>query len=225
MNKINLHSWTLNPDEAAQLQEDLCKYLVLVWDGRVVNTMGGVDVIYVGDIARVAITVMTYPDMVPLVAVTSDMPLLFPYIPGLLAFRVGSAILTACEKLTNMPDVLLVHGHGIAHPRRCGLASHLGLWLEKPTIGVAKSRLYGKHDEAGCQTGNWSKLLDESDSSQIIGATLRSRENAKPIYISPGHLIDIQHSIEFVLASCRGYRLPEPIRWANEVARSGNLTR
>lgn len=107
-------------------------------------------------------------------------------------------------------------GQGIAHPRGIGIAAQMGLWLERPSIGVAKSRLYGRHEPVGIKHGDRAALLDNR--GNIIGAVLRTRERTNPLYVSPGHLIDVKHAIEFVLASCAGYRLPEPTRWAHKVA-------
>jgi deoxyribonuclease V len=140
----------------------------------------------------------------------------FPYIPGLLAFREGPAVLTAWEILLNKPDLIMFDGQGIAHPRGIGIASHMGLWLERPTIGVAKSRLYGRHAEVGPKLSDRADLLDRADN--IIGTVVRTRERTNPLYISPGHLIDVKHAAEFVLACNGGYRLPEPTRWAHKVA-------
>ena len=212
-----LHSWTLEPDEAARVQSALRERLILAWDGRPVNSVGGVDVDLVGDLARAAIVVLSYPDLAPQVAVTADVPLVFPYIPGLLAFREGPAVLAAWEKLPSKPDLLLFDGQGIAHPRGIGIASQMGLWLQTPTAGVAKSRLYGRHAEVGPRFGDWAELRDERDPARVIGQVLRTREKTNPLYISPGHLIDLEHAAEFVLACCRGYRLPEPTRWAHKV--------
>jgi deoxyribonuclease V len=213
---LNLHAWDLSPTEAARIQTDLRKRLVLSWDNRPVTTMGGVDVSIKGESARAAIVVIRYSDLTPLEAVTADMPLVFPYVPGLLAFREGPAVLAAWELLQNEPDMLMFDGQGIAHPRGVGIASHMGLWLERPTIGVAKSRLYGRHGEVGKERGDQTDLLDKS--GNIIGTLLRTREKTNPIYISPGHLIDVKHATKFVLACGAGYRLPEPTRWAHKVA-------
>ncbi len=210
--------WTYTIDEAIHLQESLRQHLVLTWDGRQIDTIGGVDVSYTSSTVRAAITLYSYPELVFLHTVTAEAPQAFPYIAGLLIFRVGPAILAAWQKLPEQPDILLVHGQGIAHPRGIGLASHLGLWFDKPTIGVAKTRLYGIEKEPGSAQGDQSILLDEQDSTKIIGAVVRTRCSAKPVYVSPGHLIDLQHSVEFVLATCRGYRLPEPLRTAHERA-------
>jgi deoxyribonuclease V len=180
------------------------------------------DVRIISEEARVGIAILSYPGMVPLDAVVFEAPLIFPYIPGLLAFRTGSAILVACEKLKLKPDLLMVHGHGTAHPRGFGLASHIGLWLDLPTIGIAKSRLYGNHVAVGYQPGKWSVLQDQLEPSRIIGVALRTCEKTRPIYISPGHLIDLQHSVSFTLACCRGFRLPEPIRAAHKAITGTN---
>jgi deoxyribonuclease V len=213
-----LHPWTLDPAEAARLQERLRQRLALTWDGRPVRTVAGVDVGFPGGRARAAIVVLSYPDLHPLDSVTAEVPLAFPYIPGLLAFREGPAALAAWEKLPREPDLLFFDGQGIAHPRGLGLAAHLGLWLEKPSIGVAKSRLYGSHTEVGPAYGDWSELRDERDPARVIGAALRTREKARPLYVSPGYQIDLAHALEFTLACCRGYRLPEPARWAHKAS-------
>jgi len=212
----NLHAWDLSPEEAARVQTDLRKRLVLQWDNRPVSTIGGVDISIKTETARAAIMVIRYPDLSPLEAVIADAPLVFPYIPGLLAFREGPAVLEAWEKLQNKPDMLMFDGQGIAHPRGIGIASQMGLWLERPTIGVAKSRLYGRHEEVGPNRSDQAALLDRN--GNMIGTVLRSREKTNPLYISPGHLIDVKHATEFVSACIAGYRLPEPTRWAHKIA-------
>ncbi len=218
MSHANLHSWDLPPDEAARVQAVLRQRLVLVWDRRSIGTVGGVDVSLQEDHARAAIVVLRFPDLTPLEGVTADAPLVFPYIPGLLAFREGPAVLAAWELLYTKPDLLMFDGQGIAHPRGIGIASQMGLWLERPTIGVAKSRLYGRHTEPGPNQGDKASLFDERDRQRVIGAVVRTREKTNPLYISPGHLIDVDHSVEFVLRCAAGYRLPEPTRWAHKVA-------
>jgi deoxyribonuclease V len=211
-----LHNWNLTPAEAAQVQKELRERLILAWDERPVRTVGGVDISIQSESARAAIVVLGYPDLEPLEAVTADVPLVFPYIPGLLAFREGPAVLAAWAKLGEKPDLLMFDGQGIAHPRGVGIASQMGLWLERPTIGVAKSRLYGLHGEVGPGRGDRVDLLDKK--ANLIGAVLRTREKTKPLYISPGHLIDVAHAVELVMACCTRYRLPEPTRWAHRVA-------
>jgi len=176
--------------------------------------VAGIDFTYSEAIVQAAISIFRYPALTHQTTVTGQVPEGFPYIPGLLAFRVGPAILKAWERLKLTPDLILIHGHGTAHPRSLGLASHVGLWLNLPTIGVAKTRLYGNHAEVGHQVGDWSELWDEKKPRHPIGAALRTQLDAKPIYVSPGHLIDLQHSIEFVLACCRNTRMPAPLRLA-----------
>lgn len=215
MNTI-LHTWDLSLSEAARLQKEMRERLVLKWDGRPVALIGGVDVSIKTEAARAAIVVIRFPDLTPVEGVTADAPLVFPYVPGLLAFREGPAVLAAWEMLQNQPDLLMFDGQGIAHPRGVGIASHMGLWLDRPTVGVAKSRLYGRHGEVGLQRGDRADLTDKK--GNVIGTVLRTRERTNPLFISPGHLIDVHHATEFVLACLSGYRLPEPTRWAHKVA-------
>jgi deoxyribonuclease V len=155
--------------------------------------------------------------------VTADAPLVFPYIPGLLAFREGPAVLAAWEKVQHKPDVVMFDGQGIAHPRGIGIAAQMGLWIERPTIGVAKSRLYGRHDPVGPRRGDRVVLHDEHDPTRMIGAVLRTREGTNPLYISPGHLIDVTHAVDLVLRCVTHFRLPEPTRWAHKFAAGERL--
>lgn len=198
------------------LQAEMRERLILHWDDRPVNTIGGVDVSIKDEFTRAAIVILRYPDLTPLESSVEDAPLVFPYIPGLLSFREGPAILAAWSKLQTKPDLLMFDGQGIAHPRGIGIASHMGLWLERPTIGVAKSRLFGLHSEVGPKRGDRADLLDKN--KNLIGTVLRSREKTNVLYISPGHLIDVGHATQFVLQCMTGYRLPEPTRWAHKVA-------
>ena len=139
----------------------------------------------------------------------------FPYVPGLLSYREIPMLLKAWEKLKSKPDVLVVDGIGIAHPRRLGIASHLGLMLDMPTIGCAKSVLTGVYEEPGLEAGSISYLHDKNDQSDIIGAAVRTKKNVKPIFVSPGHRITLEESIQLLLSCVRGYRLPEPTRFAH----------
>ena len=211
-----LHNWNLTPQEAIRIQKELREGLVLTWDERPITTLAGVDVSIKTEFARAAIVVLKFPELTPLEAAVEDAPLVFPYIPGLLAFREGPAVLAAWQKLRTKPDLLMFDGQGIAHPRGMGIASLMGLWLERPTIGVAKSRLYGLHSEVGPGRGDRVDLLDKN--TNIIGAVLRTREKTNPLYISPGHLIDVKHATQFVISCLAGYRLPESTRWAHNVA-------
>ena len=213
---IKLHSWNLTPKEAALVQKGLRERLILKWDDRPVATVAGVDISIKTETARAALVVLRYPELTPVEAVLADAPLVFPYIPGLLSFREGPAVLAAWAKLKHKPDVLMFDGQGIAHPRGVGIAAQMGLWLERPTIGVAKSRLYGLHAEVGPERGARTDLLDKN--TNVIGAVLRTRERTKPLYVSPGHFMDVEHAVSFVMACCTTYRLPETTRWAHKVA-------
>ncbi len=213
---VKLHNWDLTPQEAARVQKELQERLVLAWDDRPITTIGGVDVSVKTETVRAAIVVLSYPGLTPLEAAVADAPLVFPYIPGLLSFREGPAVLLAWSKLQQKPDLLMFDGQGIAHPRGIGIAAQMGLWLERPTIGVAKSRLYGRHEEVGPKRGDRADLVDKT--GNLIGTVLRTREKTNPLYVSPGHLMDVEHATQFVLDCCTGYRLPEPTRWAHKVA-------
>jgi len=213
-----LHGWNVTPKEAVCLQESLAGRIDLTWDGRSVSIVAGVDVSVKEGLSRAAIVLLTFPDLAPLESTVAEAPTPFPYVPGLLTFREGPVVLDAWANLKQTPDVVLFDGQGIAHPRRTGLAAHLGLWLGVPTLGCAKSRLYGKHSKPGRHKGDVTELWDERDQSLVIGAVLRTRENVKPLFVSPGHRIDIDTATALTLRCCDRYRLPEPTRWAHKVA-------
>jgi len=183
-----------------------------------VSTIAGVDVKVQGERIRAAIAMMSYPDLERIRATIAEARASFPYVPGLRAFREGPAILAAWDHLEAQPDLLLFHGHGIAHPRGCGLASHLGLWLDRPSIGVAMTRLWGQHAAPGTRRGDCAELLDEQDPARVIGAVVRTQDGIRPLYVSAGHRIDLPGAISFVLACCVGSRIPAPLRWARQVA-------
>ncbi len=207
--------------EAIKLQKELAGEVSRTGNITSPRLIAGVD-ISVNRWAKtgtVAVVVLGYPglEIVEMKVVTDHLE--FPYVPGLLSFREAPLILAACEELTAMPDILMVDGQGIAHPRRIGLASHLGLFLDIPTVGCAKSRLCGGHDEPGNEAGSYTELMDNGE---VIGAVLRTRTNVKPVYVSIGHKIDLPTAVRLVLGCCRGYRLPEPTRLAHQAA-GGNL--
>jgi deoxyribonuclease V len=165
--------------------------------------------------AKAAVVVLDYPDLTPVDQSTAEQPVQFPYIPGLLAFREGPVVLEALEKLVTEPDLLIFDAQGLAHPRRMGLATHIGLIIDRSSIGCAKSRLCGTHHEPGPERGAYTHLRD---GNEIIGAVVRSRSQVQPVYVSVGHKIDLETAINYVLNCCRGYRLPETTRWAHRVA-------
>ncbi|RKY60007.1 MAG: deoxyribonuclease V [Candidatus Latescibacterota bacterium] len=213
------HSWDLSPDEAVRLQRELADEVVTEGDPGDVGKVGGVDVGVKGERARAAVVVLSFPELELLDWAVAEGKVDFPYIPGLLSFRECPIVLRAFEELSTEPEVVIVDGQGIAHPRRLGIASHLGLFIGVPTVGCAKSRLWGRHGEPGAEAGSYSYLYDRGE---VIGAVVRTRDKVKPVYVSPGHLIGLGPAIRLILATCRGYRLPEPIRWAHRVAGGTN---
>lgn len=170
-------------------------------------------------IARAAVVVLSYPDLDIVEVIDCESELTFPYIPGLLSFREAPIIIDLFEKLSHRPELLIVDGQGIAHPRRFGIASHLGLWLDIPTIGCAKSRLCGEHAAVGEEAGSSVELIHDG---QVIGTVLRSRTGSNPLYISAGHKISLENAVWWIRTCTRGYRLPEPSRLAH-LAAGGNL--
>ena len=221
MNSKNLHSWDLTPAQAIALQKDLAGDVVTSGEVHSVRLVGGADISVPRDsrTARAALVVLSYPELEIVEVETSVAELAFPYIPGLLSFREAPLVLELFEKLRHKPDLLFVDGQGIAHPRRLGIASHLGLWLDMPTIGCAKSCLCGKHDEVGHEAGSAAALIHEDE---VVGTVLRTHAGSRPLYISVGHKISLEESVRWTLACTRGYRLPEPSRLAH-LAAGGNL--
>lgn len=220
MHIIKRHGWTADTSEAIKIQRTLVNKLSRTGKITKVNLVAGVDISVdrTSGMGTAAIVVLSYPVLDVVEIQTSTGRIKFPYIPGLLSFREIPLLIPAFEKLENVPDIVIVDGQGIAHPRRIGIACHLGLFLNIPTIGCAKSRLIGTYNEPGIKPGNWSVLLDNND---VIGAVLRTKEGVKPVYVSPGHMIDLMSCVDWVMACCRGYRLPEPIRLAHYVAGGG----
>lgn len=217
------HRWDLSVEEARALQPQLAEKVVArtALDPSVVQTVAGVDVSFREDIARAAIVVLSYPGLELLDYVLGEATITFPYVPGLLTFREGPSVLDALEKLAVWPDLFMFDGHGVAHPRRIGLAAHMGVILDQPSIGCAKSRLTGTHDEPGNAPGDWVPLYD---GDEIIGAVVRSRAKVKSLYVSVGHRVDLPTAIHFVLQCTRGYRLPETTRYAHKAASGTSLS-
>ena len=212
-----MHSWNLSPIEAIALQQGLRTRLILSNQLGRVRRVAGVDVGFEasGTITRAAVAVLRYPELEVLETAIARRPTEFPYIPGLLSFRELPAVLDALEQLREPPDLLLCDGQGIAHPRRFGIASHLGLLVDIPSIGVAKTRLCGTHDALPDQRGAWTPLRVNDE---VIGAVLRTRSRVKPLYISPGHRISLETAMAYVMACCTRYRLPETTRHAHRLA-------
>jgi deoxyribonuclease V len=210
-----LHSWDLSAQAAVALQKELAGQVSLCDDlPTPVERVAGADVSYrrSGRQLHAAVVVLDYGSMAVLETATASGEVAFPYIPGLLSFRELPFLLQAFQKLETVPHAILADGQGIAHPRRLGLASHLGLWLDLPTIGCAKSRLCGEHEEPGLKRGDWTPLCVDGG---ILGRVVRTKDNVRPLYLSPGHKIDLQSATDIVVHCCRGYRLPEPTRHAH----------
>jgi deoxyribonuclease V len=212
MKANKLHEWRISPGQAVKVQRELAK-LVKVQDlDSKIDTVCGVDVGFKDNKAYAAAVVLRFPVMKILEQAFIISDTLMPYIPGLLSFREIPALIPVLEKLTIKPDVIIADGQGLAHPRRLGLASHLGLVFDLPSIGCAKSRLTGKACEPENRKGAFT-LLHEGE--EVIGAVVRTKENTKPLYISIGHKICLDTAVRVVLDCCAGYRLPEPTRKAH----------
>jgi deoxyribonuclease V len=212
------HPWNVTPAKAREIQEQL-RSRVSQKNGpelRNIRYVAGVDCSLRDNLATAAVPILRWDTLEQVDLAIVQQPIPFPYVPGLLSFRECPAILAAFEKLTIQPDLIMVDGAGIAHPRRLGIAAHLGLLLDKPTIGCAKSRLIGTHNEPADEAGSY---VDLWDMQELIGAVLRTRDHVNPLYISIGHKIELPTAIDFVLEACRGYRLPEPTRIAHNAAK------
>jgi len=209
--------WPTNLAEARAMQESLRGKVVTVDRFGPVNTVAGVDVGFEknGTVTRAAVVVLEFPGLQPLEQAIARQPTRFPYVPGYLSFREAPAVLAALEQLRAKPDLLLCDGQGLAHPRRFGIACHLGLLTDIPSIGVAKSRLVGTYDEVPEQKGAWRPL---KDGEEVIGAVLRTRTRVSPVYISVGHRICLVSAIDIVLRCTTRYRLPETTRRAHHLA-------
>ena len=213
-----LHDWALTPREAVELQKSLRERVRVAPLRRRVETIAGADISFnkFSPVVYAGLVVLSLPslEVVEEVGVVSETR--FPYVPGLLSFREAPSVLEAWSQLKTEPDAVMFDGQGIAHPRRIGIASHVGLMLDRPTFGCAKSVLVGKYEETAEERGNWSPMIDPKN-GETVGAALRTKTRTNPIYVSPGHLIDIAGAIELTLACDGGYRQPEPTRRAHNL--------
>jgi deoxyribonuclease V len=215
-----LHEWNVSTAEGRALQEKLVYRIRTRALPAKVRLVAGADMAFSRemDLFFGAVVVLSFPELELVECVSSRVRPTFPYVPGLLSFREGPVLLPAFRKLAHTPDVVIFDGHGLAHPRRLGLASHLGLWLGVPSVGCAKSRLVGEHEEPGIRKGRTTKLWDKGEQ---VGLVVRTRDRVRPVFVSPGHLADMDSSTRLVLDCCTKYRLPEPTRLADiEVAQS-----
>ena len=214
-----LHDWNLTIAQAIDLQKHFSGQIDCSSKINKPGLIAGVDVsVNRQNLARAAVVVLNYGGLEVIETVSVEGQTNFPYIPGLLSFREIPLLLKVFEKLKRCPDLIMVDGQGIAHPRNFGLASHLGLILDIPSIGCAKSHLFGDYSEPDNEPGKFSFL--KGHKNEIIGAVLRTKSNVKPLFISIGHKIDLPTSIHWVLQCCKGYRLPEPTRKAHKASRS-----
>jgi deoxyribonuclease V len=206
------------PAEAVALQRRLAQRVVRAGRPRV-RTVCGADTSVRAGVVSAALCVFTFPGLEPVESASARRPVGFPYVPGLLAFRELPALRAAWRRLARAPDLLLVDGHGLAHPRRCGIACHLGLELDRPAIGVGKSLLVGEHRPPSAARGSRARLLHRGE---VVGTVLRTRTAVAPVYVSIGHRIELAEAVRIVLACARRYRLPEPIRAADHLAGAGS---
>jgi deoxyribonuclease V len=210
----NLHPWNVTPIKAKAIQDDLKNKIILENTVTKVDIIAGVDVSYDKNSNELygVIVNLKFNSLEIIEVKKTSSKVTFPYIPGLLSFREAPCILHTFTKLEITPDVIIFDGQGIAHPKRLGIATHLGLWLNKPTIGCAKSKLVGEYKEPGIEKGSFSYLKIDNE---VVGAVVRTRTGVKPVFVSPGFKIDLISSIKIILSCCRKYRLPEPIRQAH----------
>jgi deoxyribonuclease V len=209
-----LHPWNVNPRRAIQIQDALRKKIRLRVPSGSWERIAAADVSYsrTDDRLFAAFLLFSYPDLVLLENASAQGQASFPYVPGLLSFREAPILIRAFRQLKTQPEMILFDGQGIAHPRSMGIAAHLGLIFDLPTIGCAKSRLIGTPAEPPRRLGSHVSLIEKGE---IIGMIVRTRTGVKPVYVSPGHKMDLETSVKIVLSLCRGYRIPEPLRQAH----------
>jgi deoxyribonuclease V len=212
-----LHGFDLSPEEARRLQEGLASRVEVgpALDLEEVRYVAGADVSTQDGMAYATVVVLDFPGLSVVEAQGFEAPLEFPYVPGLLSFREMPSLLGALEKVETAVDILVLDAQGLAHPRRMGLASHVGLFLDVPTVGCAKTVLVGKFEEPGMEKGNTTDMVHRGE---VVGRAVRTRDGVSPVYISVGNGVDLDSSVELVLACCTKYRLPEPTRQAHNAA-------
>jgi deoxyribonuclease V len=214
MNIQALHSWDLTPTEAVALQRQLASRVDTRLPLARCELIAGADVSYnrFSNIIYAGVVVLRMDDLTVVEKRGVVCEVTFPYIPGLLSFRETPVLLKAFAQIESAPDAVILDGHGYSHPRRFGFGCHLGLWLNLPSVGCAKSRLIGTHKEPRRKVGSVTPL---QDGAEIIGQVVRTKTGVKPVFVSVGYKIDLRSAVELVLATCRGYRLPEPTRQAH----------
>ena len=222
MDLKHYHRWNVSVAEARDIQSRLAGLVIPTGYAAGARLIAGSDISGKGrsGATRAAVVVLSYPELKPVDVAVSEGHASFPYVPGLLSFREIPLLAAAFEKLKMTPDLVMVDGQGVAHPRRFGLAAHLGVLLDLPAIGCAKSRLCGEHTGPDEAAGSWSELAHDGE---VIGAVLRTRDGGTPLYVSVGHLIGLDSAVRWVMQCCRGYRLPEPTRLAHLAAGGASI--
>ncbi|MEM9953898.1 MAG: deoxyribonuclease V [Chloroflexota bacterium] len=213
----HLHDWSMPPKEAIALQKQLASQVITnqAIDLETINLIAGVDVSVKNNVSQAAIVVLTYPELVLIETVRYQKPTQYPYIPGLLTFREGPVLEHAFSKLEHKPDVFIFDGMGQIHPRKMGIASHMGLWLDRPTIGCGKTHFIGDYEQPDLEKGSYTRLTYKGEQ---LGVVLRTRAKVKPVYISVGHRATLDSAIKLILAVTPKYKLPHPIRLAHNAA-------
>lgn len=213
-----LHDWNLSPAQAVQLQKQMA-FEVVAYDDfqKPIKTVAGIDLGYdtKNDTSRAVVVVLSFPELELLETAKALLPIQFPYVPGLLSFRETPVAIKALEKMTLTPDVILCDGQGLAHPRRFGIACHIGLIADVPTIGAAKSVLVGKFENLGETRGSAAPLVHRNEQ---VGVALRTKDKVQPLYVSVGHRIGLDAATDIVLRCAPKYRLPETTRLADKLA-------
>ena len=214
MKCLDLHPWDLEYSEAVKLQQQMREQLILEAVEMDIRLIAGADVSYSkgSDLFFSSVVVLEVPSMTVMEVAAAEGKVDFPYIPGLLSFREAPILIKAFEKIKNTPEVVIFDGQGIAHPRGLGLASHMGLILDLPSIGCAKKNLVGDYGSVGSEVGEHTSIIFKDE---VVGAVLRTKRNVMSVFVSPGHRMDIPSAVDIVMKTCRGYRLPEPTRQAH----------
>ena len=209
------HDWNVTPKEAVVIQREMAARVKTEKPSKSIRYVAGVDAAFPNEETCLAgVVVWDLKEKRVVEQVTAVQPATFPYIPGFLSFREAPTILAALAKLQSEPDLVMCDGQGIAHPRKLGIASHVGVIIDRPTMGCAKSILVGRHDELGILRGSQTPLMYKHE---IIGMVVRTRDNVKPVCVSPGHKMDLESSVKLVLDCFDGYRLPEPTQLADRL--------
>lgn len=213
-----LHRWDVTPKEAINIQERLRERVSTIDSFAEIRLIAGADVSYTkdGDFVHAAVGVFSFPDLILLEQRTATIKTSFPYVPGLLTFREGPALIECFKKIENIPDAIIFDGQGVCHPRRMGIASHMGVLLDTPSIGCAKSHLYGEFIMPAENKGSYTYIHDQDGS--VVGACLRTRTDVKPVFVSIGHMVSLKTAVDITLRCATRYRMPEPSRFAHTLA-------